>query len=532
MAKKEKKNDDFLAEEAKQSAEQSEGYTLDIPEDEIWTYQIEGLQAPHINMPFKNAGVKKTVVVIVLLISIFASLFFSVQLVHSDTYKYEELEDGTYELVKFSNPGDIVNVTIDYVVDNKTGEKDLTKPISRIHEYAFNCDETINTITIGKDVNYIDSKGIYSCWNLRAVWVDDENQAYCDLDGVVYNKELTEAIHYPTAHDMQLMVMNGYASEEKNDKGDIKFVSNVMDDQGKLVDEKGNSLVPRVWGTSSQYNEYWFQTYNKTCRTYVVPSTVTSLNDMSFAYSDIVDLYLPEGLTYLGDMAIFKNTAMINIYTYKCDAPITDTTYKAIDSMTEIYESLPDGLEYIGCDALYYTRGLTYMYIPASVTEIGHHALWDAVYKENDELKGVSLINVGADEASFSNVIAGQQWRPQYDYKMFKKSVDLNFSAERETHLAYNINRQYFWSVQWIIDRKADIAPNSSYLVKDLNGDTIPELVLREYDNETNETTDTVLTFNYGYLDIYTGEANYENETFSSLDDKAQLDAIFEMGLD
>ena len=126
-------NDDFLAQEAKQASEQAADYTLDIPEDEIWTYQIEGLQAPHVAQPFKNAGIKKVVVVIVLLLAISASIFMSVRAVHNDEYKYKELDDGTYELVKYTNPGNVTDVTIDYVVDLKTGKKDTTKPITVIH---------------------------------------------------------------------------------------------------------------------------------------------------------------------------------------------------------------------------------------------------------------------------------------------------------------------------------------------------------------------------------------------------------------
>ena len=529
--KKEKKNNDFLAQEAAQAQETAGAYTLDIPDDEIWTYQIEGLQAPHINKPFKKAGIKKVVIVIALVLAIGCAILLSVRAVHSDTYKYNELEDGTYELVKFSNPGGITNITIDYVVDLETGEKDETKPITAIAEYAFNCDEQLTTITIGKDVKTIDSKAIYSCWNLRSVWVDDANENYCDLDGVVYTKDLTHAIHYPTAHDMHLMINNDYAAEEVDENGNRKFISKVSDDNGNLVDKDGNNLVPRVWGTNKLYNEQWFQTYNKTCRTYVVPSTVTSLDDFSFAYSDIVDLYLPEGLTNMGTMALFKNTALTNIYTYKTDVEITDTTYKAIDSMTEIYSSLPEGLESIGSDCMYYLRGLNYMYMPSSVTYIGHHALWDAVYKENDQLIGVSQINVAVDENTFnSNCDAGQQWRPQYDYMLFKKSVDLIYSSQRETYesrLLYNVHRQYYWSVQWIINNKSEEVKNaSSYLVKDLDNDGIPELVLRQYDESTKQTADKILTFNYGYLDDYQGDADYASDTFCPLTDNTQLDTI------
>ena len=94
MSKKKKntaaESKDFLAEEAKQNAEQALDYTLDIPDDEIWTYQIEGLQAPHINQPFKNAKIKKVIVVITLLIAIGAAIVLSTQAVHSNEWKYND----------------------------------------------------------------------------------------------------------------------------------------------------------------------------------------------------------------------------------------------------------------------------------------------------------------------------------------------------------------------------------------------------------------------------------------------------------
>ena len=47
MSKKKIDNLDVLQEE------------INIPEDEIWTYQVPGLAAPHIGKPFKNAKLKK-----------------------------------------------------------------------------------------------------------------------------------------------------------------------------------------------------------------------------------------------------------------------------------------------------------------------------------------------------------------------------------------------------------------------------------------------------------------------------------------
>lgn len=562
MSKKEKtkkKNDDFLEQEAAEEKATGNEYTLDIPEDEIWTYRIEGLQEPHIGKPYKNAGIKKVAVVIILLIAIFTSIILSFQVVHSDLYKYSELEDGTYKLERFSNPGTIKEITVDYVVDVKTGEKDYSKPITEIGEYAFNCDEVLNTITIGKDVKKIDGKSIYSCWWLQNVFIDDENANYCDLDGVIYSKDMTEVIFYPNDHDKSLRMAMGYnvpTVKVKKDgtpvnASDIKEGTTIddylkLDENGApLKDENGNYLQPELikentlfeddgrimeelWGTTRTYNELFFQTYNRDVRTYVIPSTVTKIGELAFAYSNIVDLYIPEGVTVMDNMAVFKNTVLTNIYSYKTETPISDTTYKAMDSMSEIYASLPEGLEYIGSDCMYYLRGLNYMYIPSSIKHIGHHALWDAVYKENKELKGVSLINLGASEEEFeSNCEAGNQWRPQYDYMLFKKSVDLNYGAQRESQLLFNAHRQYYWAVQWIINNTSDtVKQNSSYLVKDFDGDGTPELVLRQFNETAGNAEDTVITFKYGYLALFEGDVNSENETFSSLDDNAMLDSI------
>lgn len=526
--KKQKQNDDFLAQEALENQATAQDYTLDIPDDQIWDYQIEGLQKPHINKPYENARIKKTVFVIVLLIAIFAAMFFSVKAVHSDLYKYKELPDGTYELVRFSNTGSITDLTIDYVVDLKTGEKDLSKPITSIHEYAFNGDETLHNITFGKDVKYIDSKAIYSCWYVRNVWIDDENPYYCDIDGVVYNKDVTEAVFYPNYHDLQLMIENGYATEEVDKNGNRKFISKVTDENGKLVDEKGNNLVERIWGTNKLYDEQFYQTYNRTCRTYVIPSTVTKINELAFAYSNIVDLYIPEGVTKMDNMAVFKNTALTNIFTYTTDTPITDTTYKAVDSMKTIYSSLPQSLEYIGSDCLYYTRALNYMYIPKNVKTIKHHAFWDAVYKEDKELRGITYFDVEADEESFNaNVTTGDQWRPQYDYMAFKKSVPVNYGvAERKSLYSDNVHRQYYWTVQWAINNLPDdVKKDMAYLVKDLNNDSTPELILKNYKGEG----DKILTMKQNYLADYEGEADYEGDTFSALDDNAQLDSIYDI---
>ena len=388
--------------------------SLEIPEDEIWTYQVPGLAAPHIDKPYKHFTLKKIIFIVTIVIAVVLSCYFSIlAIANKDTFEYEDTGSGTYRLSKFSNTGTLTELTVDYVTtvdyDQITKEyrftKDKSKLVTEIRQYSLNCDDKIKTIYIGADVAVIQSKAFYSCWALENIEVDENNPYYCDIDGVLYNKDKTVLINYPCNHDEYLRKKYGYEKE--------------------------------------MYRDEVTEQYKRDIQTYVVPSTVTELGELCFSYVNLRDIYLPEGLKKMETLSVFKlheprdqwgNTPSLeNIYTYRTDSVISDTKFNGEEALGEIYYSLPEGLEYIGSDALSYNQALTYLYIPESVTTINHHAFWDNVYKEDGELKGVTQINVARSEADFSeSVKTGDSWRPQYDYLLFKKSVDVNYSAERE----------------------------------------------------------------------------------------------------
>lgn len=457
----EEKQEDFLAQEAKEMEEQAPEYTLDIPEDEIWTYQIEGLQAPKIGQSYDKAKGMKILVVVTLLIAISLSIFFSVRALKTTEYKFNELKDGTYELAIYTNPGSVRNVTIDYV------DGDTSKPITALHDYAFNCDGTIEHIKIGKDVTSLSGKSFYSCWNLQSVEIDDANPNYCDVDGVVYTKDMKTIIFYPTDYDRTLRLKEGYAhlvweceacgTQYDPKKGDLAAgvpagtpAEELPEDyrcpnkscpaknneyywayHSNLVDDDGNEMW-ELWGTTKKYDEKFFEEYNRKTRTYVIPSSVETIGQLAFAYSNLTEIYMPEGIKKIDNQAIFKNEILRHIYTYTTDQPITDTTVAAIPQFKSQYNSLPEGLEFVGSDAFYHLRGLDYIYFPSSVKHIGHHCMWEAVYKEDGELKGLTEVNVAADENTWNQIELGEDWEPEYNNGLFNKSVPVNYSAARK----------------------------------------------------------------------------------------------------
>ena len=388
---------------------------LDIPEDEIWTYQVPGLAAPHINKPYKHYNLKKFVFVIVIIIAVSLSMFFSIKALQNDTFEYNETEKGI-EFSKFSNTGYIYELDIDYVSDveyipgnndpntNFKVVKDTSKPVKSVRQFTLNCDDKIKTIRIGADVEFVDAKAFYSCWALQNIEVDENNPNYCDVDGVLYNKDKTAILCYPCDHDEYLRQKYGYERELYKDE-----------------------VTPE---------------YERDIQTYVVPSSVVKIDQMCFNYANLRVIYLPEGLKTIETLAIFKlhervdewgtTPSLTNIYSYKSDK-VTDTHFTTQKALGEVYKSLPEGLEFIGSDAFSYNQALSYVYIPESVTYIGHHAFWDTVYKEDGELVGVTVMNVAVSEETLEkNVEIGDDWWPKYDYLLFKKAIDVNYSSERE----------------------------------------------------------------------------------------------------
>ncbi len=405
MSKKEKK--------AKGIALQ-EDIKLDIPEDEIWTYQVEGLAAPHINKPYKHYNLKKALFVIVIVISVFLSMLFSVLALQNETFKYEEIEGG-YQFSKFSNTGYLYELEIDYVSDieyiagnndpatNFKVVKDTSKPVKAVRQFTLNCDDKIKTITIGPDVEFVDAKAFYSCWALQNIEVDENNPNYCDVDGVLYNKDKTEILCYPCDHDEYLRQKYGYERELYRDE-----------------------VTPE---------------YERDVQTYVVPSTVKKLGEMCFNYANLRTIYLPEGLETIETLAVFKlhervdqwgtTPSLSNIYTYK-SADVADPHFTSQDALGEVYLSLPEGLKFIGSDAFSYNQALEYVYIPSSVTYVGHHAFWDTCYKEDGELKGVAVMHVAVSEEDFALLEVGDDWIPKYDYLLFKKAIPVSYSSVRK----------------------------------------------------------------------------------------------------
>ena len=439
---------------------------LDIPEDEIWTYKIDGLAEPHINKPFTNFTLKKIIFTVLILIAVGLSMYFSVRVVSRVPFEYNEIGDGTYEFTKFNNTGYIGHLDIDYAVEivydsentdpatNFTLKKDESKPISKIPQFCFNCDEKVETIYIGKSVKEIDGKAFFTCRTLKQIIVDEENEYYSDIDGVLYNKDKTEIICYPMNHPQYLREKFGY-----NDT---------------------------IWADNENNLEFRAR-YEADVLTYVLPKTVETIGELAFYDLPLAALYLPEGLKRIETMAITKNWWMTDIYSYeKSEAEDGETGFSAISKLSGVYKSLPDGLEYIGSDAMSYNRVCQYLRIPSSVKYIGHHAFWDCAEKIDGNLSGYTVINISMTEEEFDAIEIGNNWLPQYDNGLLDKKVELVFGAEKvyDEPVTYTEKEDGTFEITAVTNRE-----NKKEFSTDADGKVVTSIARHPFKWDTNIET-------------------------------------------
>ena len=198
-------------------------------------------------------------------------------------------EGSTYTL-----PGSVTSIESHAFCNNQYLEAiTLHDNLEWIGYEAFVCMSSLKKLNIPKSTWYI-ADGVYSCNNLTEINVDPENSAYTSEDGVLFDKEKTKLICYPS---------------------------------GKRNTE------------------------------YTVPKTVESIMEYAFAYSKLESIDLPENLKIIGweAFSICENLSSVyffgdlpyadypNYYDSKEDIPLLclEDTFYVIDNEVNVYY-LPD----------------------------------------------------------------------------------------------------------------------------------------------------------------------------------------------
>jgi len=310
----------------------------------------------------------------------------------------------------------------------------LPESLIKINDYAFLNSGLVGTINIPLNVSYLGAGAFASCYNLENIYVDDKNTSYEDVDGVVYNKELTELVQYPIGRkisnyqllDTTLIVKDSafYGANYLNvinlsesltnieryafySSGlyDVYIPENVIQISNyafanssnlSTVDFSENSKLPRLSYASFAYTrlysfnipasvstmsqEVFIGCKNLTSITFKANSQLESISAYMFKGCESLQTITFENGSSLTSIQAHGLEGMKNLQTINFgDAIITNIdnyAFRYCENLTEV--KLTNGLTYIGRYAFYGCKLLTRLDIPSTIEYIGQNAFYHA----------------------------------------------------------------------------------------------------------------------------------------------------------
>ena len=262
-----------------------------------------------------------------------------------------------------------------------SGELVIPADVTKIKANVLGRYYKINKIVIPESVTSIEDQAFSGCSGLSVIEVDPNNQYYCSEDGILYNKNKTEIICYPSAKNGEQFVIPDSVT---NIMGGAFYGCNLLI---KVV-------IPDGVTTIGDYAFYGCSNLTEI----EIPSSVKNIGDKAFyGCGSIVNVVIPNSVTGIGEGAFEECNSLESItipFIGESRYATTNTHFGYIfgaysDSSNSNF--VPDSLHTvmitdcvkIASYAFYGCNMLTDITIPDSVTSIGKYAFEKCSSLEN-----------------------------------------------------------------------------------------------------------------------------------------------------
>lgn len=149
----------------------------------------------------------------------------------------------------------------------------LPQSLTEISSSAFESCDSLESVIIPSGVTYLANNVFSDCSSLMNIQVDAANNNYCDISGVVYNKDMDTLIAFPPGRSNVFVVPSGIRRIANFAFSDCKALKEIVFPQGIAVIEQG-----AFWGAE-----------NLTSLT--VPASLTEIQSNAFYMSGLQDIY-------------------------------------------------------------------------------------------------------------------------------------------------------------------------------------------------------------------------------------------------
>lgn len=266
-----------------------------------------------------------------------------------------------------------------YILDkwNRTLEINGTGEVTIRPWETNNTSWYIRSLKIGAGVTRIDEYTLNRMKNLSKITVDENNAYYCSENYILYGNDKTEIVWvYNYCNELYIPEnVSHIYSGALNACEELCYINVSAENpcysaEGGVLFNKDKTELVRFPSEKNPYNEAaneWGQ--------YVVPDSVRYIGYCAFYRSACQTVVLNSNVKQIGTMAFYNCTKLTSIINSGSVEKICDWAFEGCKNLKSI--TLGSNLTYIGYGAFYGCKSITEIQLPQSITEINSHMFYE-----------------------------------------------------------------------------------------------------------------------------------------------------------